>query len=284
MALRPPFERDNAPMSPTSKKPSAAGPAQPAADAAPTGPLTDDELEQLQALMESLPTTLEPLDLAMIDGYLCGLLVQPSPVPPERWLAHIPDVEARKPPTRFDLATMTALVQRRYAELDRAIRARQWFDPWVYPVEDDEDATPSDCVLPWVLGFDTAVNLFTVLLDRHEDELLEPLATLYRHFDPDDLEDADELLAEIETLAPPESLSEAAEDLVRSVLLIADVSRPQQAQAAPARPVRGAPRGAMRAGPGAGRGGAPGGHPARRGGPGGGRPAAAKKSGTRGGR
>jgi hypothetical protein len=48
----------------------------------------------------------------------------------------------------------------------------------------------------------------------------------YRHLDPDDLEDADDLLAEIETLAPPETLAEAVEDLVRSVLLMADVSRP----------------------------------------------------------
>ena len=64
-------------------------------------------------------------------------------------------------------------------------------------------------------------------MDRYEGKLLEPLATLYRHLDPDDLEDAEDLLTEIETLAPPETLVEAVEDLVRSVLLIADVSRPQ---------------------------------------------------------
>jgi len=86
-----------------------------------------------------------------------------------------------------------------------------------------------------VAGFATAVDAFTGLMDRHEDELLEPLATLYRHLDPDDLEDADELLAEIETLALPETLAEAVEDLVRSVLLMADVSRPQVA-ARPATP------------------------------------------------
>jgi uncharacterized protein len=142
---------------------------------------------------------------------------------------------------------MRALVQRRHAELDQAIGRRQWFDPWVYQL--DDEASPSETVLPWVAGFATAVDTFTMLMDRHEDELLEPLATLYRHLDPDDLEDADELLAEIETLAPPESLAEAVEDLVRSVLLIADVSRPVAgalAKAPAARPrapgSRGAPR------------------------------------------
>ena len=190
----------------------------------PTGPLSEAELETLQTLMDGLPDTLEPLDTVMIDGYLCGVLLQPQPVPEERWLAHIADVDGRRAPTRFDAGLMRSLVHRRYVELNQAIANRQWFDPWVYQL--DDQATPSETVLPWVAGFATAVDLFTGLMDRHEPELLEPLATLYRHLDPEDLEDADELLAEIETLAPPETLVEAVEDLVRSVLLMADVSRP----------------------------------------------------------
>ena len=196
-----------------------------ASQAAPaTGPLSEAELDQLQTLMDGLPDTLEPLDTVMIDGYLCGVLLQPQPVPEERWLAHIADVDGRRPPTRFDAALMRALVHRRYVELNQAIANRQWFDPWVYQL--DDQATPSETVLPWVAGFATAVDLFTGLMDRYEPELLEPLATLYRHLDPEDLEDAEDLLAEIETLAPPETLVEAVEDLVRSVLLMADVSRP----------------------------------------------------------
>ncbi len=194
------------------------------AEPANFGPLSEQELESLQALLDSLPDTMEPLDTVMIDGYLCGLLLQPQPVPEVRWLAHIPDVDARQTPARFDFAKMSALVLRRYHELDAAIAQRQWFDPWVYEL--DEEASPSETVMPWVAGFSTAVDLFTTLMDRHEPALLEPLATLYRHLDPDDLEDAEELLAEIDGLAPPESLVEAVEDLVRSVLLMADVSRP----------------------------------------------------------
>jgi len=187
-------------------------------------PLTEAELAQLQGLMDGIPDTLEPLDVVMIDGYLCGVLLQPQPVPAERWLPLITDVDGRPPPARFDSSAMRALVLRRHAELDRAIAYRQWFDPWVYQL--DDEATLTETVLPWVAGFATAVDAFTTLMDRHEDALLEPLATLYRHLDPDDLEDADDLLAEIETLAPPETLAEAVEDLVRSVLLMADVSRP----------------------------------------------------------
>lgn len=209
-----------------------------------TGPLSEVELAQLQALMDGIPATLEPLDVVMIDGYLCGVLLQPQPVPAERWLALIPDVDGRAPPARFDLATMRALVLRRHAELDQAIARRQWFDPWIYQL--DDEASLSETVLPWVAGFATAVDAFTLLMDRHEDELLEPLATLYRHLDPDDLEDAEDLLAEIETLALPETLAEAVEDLVRSVLLMADVSRPVAGALAKAPPLAVAARGAPR--------------------------------------
>lgn len=176
--------------------------------------------------------------MVMIDGYLCGVLLQPQPVLAERWLPLITDVDGRPPPTRFDAAKLRSLVLRRHAELEAAITERDWFDPWIYQL--DDQASPSETVLPWVAGFATAADAFTGLMDRFEDKILEQLATLYRHLDPEDLEDADALLAEIETLAPPESLGEAVEDLVRSVLQIADVSRPQEGPtrpaAAPARP------------------------------------------------
>ena len=59
-----------------------------------------------------------------------------------------------------------------------------------------------------------------------EEPMLEPLAALYLHLDPDDLEDADALLEEIESLEPPADLEEAVEGLVSAVLMLADVSRP----------------------------------------------------------
>ena len=192
-------------------------------------------MAELDALLGSLPPQLEALDVVMLDGYLCGVLLQPRPVPEAAWLARITDLDAKPPPAGFDSARLAALVRRRHAELNRAIERRDWFDPWVYEL--DEDVSPSETVLPWVAGFAAAVDTFTELMDRHEDAIIEPLATLYRHFDPDDLEDADALLAEIE----------AVEDLVRSVLLMADVSRPRAAAA-------GGSRGPQRAAPGAPRG------------------------------
>ena len=182
-------------------------------------------MAELDALLGSLPPGHEALDIVMLDGYLCGVLLQPRPVPEAEWIARITDLDAKPPPARFDSARLAALVRRRHAELNRAIERRDWFDPWIYEL--DEQASPSETVLPWVAGFAAAADSFPALMDRHEDAILEPLATLYRHFDPEDLEDADALLAEIETLELPVDLPEAVEDLVRSVLLIADVSRPR---------------------------------------------------------
>jgi len=91
-------------------------------------------------------------------------------------------------------------------------------------------------VLPWVAGFATAMEAFPELMNGDAQALTEPLALLYRHLDPEDLEDADDLLEEIESLEPPADLSEAVEGLVRATLLLADVGRPLQAQPAAPRP------------------------------------------------
>jgi uncharacterized protein len=190
-------------------------------------PLTDADVAELQRLLDGLPAPLEPLDVSALDGYLVGVLLQPKPVPAAHWLPHVHDVDGREAPQGAAVKRLHALAQRRHAELARAIGARQWFDPWVFEL-DDPAATPSQAVLPWVAGFATAMALFPALTALDDGPaLLEPLAVIYAALDADDLEDADRLLAEIETLEPPATLAEAVEDLVRSTLLLADVSQPR---------------------------------------------------------
>ena len=207
--------------------------AQPPAPKVPLKPLTEAEVEQLEALLDQVPAPLEPLDVSMLDGYLVGVLLQPKAVQAFQWTKHVLDgEEGRSPPPTFDSRPLMALVKRRYSELNQAIVDRQWFDPLVFEL--DEDAEPSEVVFPWVAGFALATELFPDLMREDAADLLEPLASLYMHLDPDDLEDADELLEEIETLEPPSDVPEAVESLVRSTLLLADITRPvKQAHAAP---------------------------------------------------
>lgn len=202
--------------------------------------LDDAELERLQQLLDRLPENLQPLDVSALDGYLCGVLLQPRPVPAERWLRHVFDLEGRAAPPGAATDELQSLVLRRHAELDQAIRERQWFDPWIYQLEDSD--SPSESVLPWVAGFAAATDLFPELTAMGEPELVEPLALLFMHFDPKDLEDADALAGVIETLEPPTDLAEAVQDVVRALMLIADVSRPRTTAATPQRRRALAPR------------------------------------------
>lgn len=222
---------------------------------------SEADLERLQALLDALPAPLEPLDVSMLDGYLCGVLLQPEAVPLAAWLPPLLDTNFEPPasqggaagpgsgptPTRIN-DELLALLRRRHKALNVAIAGRQWFDPWIFELDDDAD--PSETVLPWVAGFAHALDAHPALMRLPEEPLLEPLAALYLHLDPEDLEDADTLLEEIESLEPPADLEEAVEGLVSAVLMLADVSRPLRP--APGRAPSGPPKqtGAGRAGPG----------------------------------
>ncbi len=212
-------------MTPPIRKPASA--AAPAARSAL--PLSDAELQRLEALLDALPAPLQPLDICAVDGLLCGVLLQPKRVPAERWLALCADVEGRPAPPSAALDELHALLQRRHGELDQAISQRQWFDPWIFQL--DEEATPADSVLPWVAGFAAAMEAFPALMAMGDAELVEPLALLFMHFDSEDLEDADALQEVIATLEPPADLAEAVQDIVRALMLMADVTRPRAASA-----------------------------------------------------
>lgn len=183
---------------------------------------------ELDGLLAEVPAPLQALDLSALDGFLLGVLLQPQRPAPARWLPFITDDQGRPLPGSWPAgARLQALALRRYAELDALIEARQWFDPWLTDV--DEESWPQEAVQPWVLGFATACSEFPALTEgpgREAPELIEALAQLYQHLDPADLEDAEALLAEIDTLEPPASMEEAVESLVRGCLLLADVSRP----------------------------------------------------------
>ena len=215
---------------PPSKTPSRAGHRSVSAvttrETAPlASPMLESVIAALEALLDKVPAPLEPLDVGMHDGYLCAVLLQPIPLLPTQWLPYVTDIEGRALPARYNAKPLHALVAQRHQELKHAITERQWFDPWIF--EMDEEATPSETVFPWVAGFALGADMFTALMGLQAADLLEPLATIYMHLDADDLEDADALLAEIETLEPPVDLSEAVEGLVRSCLQLADISRPQ---------------------------------------------------------
>ena len=192
-------------------------------------PLGDNDIGALQDALDALPEPLAPLDVSALDGYLCGVLLQPEPVPAARWLRFVVDEDGRALPAGAEASRIDALAQRRHAELSAAITQRNWFDPWVFELDGaDADAAldaVSQAALPWVAGFALAMEHFPVLMQRLDDTgAVAPLALIYRHLPADDLEDADALLEEIESLEPCADLAEAVEGLVRATLLLADLA------------------------------------------------------------
>ena len=51
--------------------------------------LTDGDIARLEGLLDALPAPLQPLDVSALDGYLCGVLLQPQRVPAGRWLPRV---------------------------------------------------------------------------------------------------------------------------------------------------------------------------------------------------
>lgn len=213
-------------------------------EAAQPSDWSDDELRALAGLLDAIPAPLEPLDVSMLDGFLTAVALLPKDVPPGVWWGHVVDVDGRPLPEGFDAGPLRERAIRRRKELAQAVDKRQWFDPWVFELDDtDAGESPLEALQPWAAGFALAVDAFPSPMQDDGPDLLEPLALIYRALDPDDLADADALLEVIEQIEPPPDLPEAVEDLVTAVLRIADVTRPHKRQqpAARAKP-KAAPR------------------------------------------
>jgi uncharacterized protein len=213
-------------------------PATPSIPAAPAvaRDLTDAEFAELDDLLHATPGPLEPCDVVMLDGYLCGVLVQPVLLQPDAWLPNVFDFEGRPLPGDADpawLARTQALVLRRHAALNRAMAEDGWFDPFI--LEPDEEAPQpedealaalspvSQALLPWVAGFQHATICFPDLAELPDDAVMTALARLFRHLPPETDEER-ELVAVMDREQPLSTLDAAIEDLVVSVADLSDLT------------------------------------------------------------
>jgi uncharacterized protein len=208
--------------------------------------LTDAEFAELDELLAQTPEPLEPVDAVMLDGYLCGVLVQPVLLQPEAWLAHVFDFDGRPLPEPADDAgrawrqRTTALILRRHAALNRAMVEDGWFDPLVlefdeeHPVEPLPEGDPaadlnpiSQALMPWVAGFQHATLSFPDLAELPDDAVMAALARLYRHL-PAQTDEEREVVATLDRESPLETLDDAMEELVVTVADLYDLTREQR--------------------------------------------------------
>ena len=223
--------------------------------------LTDAEFAELDELLAATPEPLEPVDVVMLDGYLCGVLVQPVLLQPEAWLAHVFDFDARPLPDDVDPVwrdRVVALALRRHAALNRSLVEDGWFDPLVLesdpdpdpeaPAERDAAEVPSSAtieatadalevaaetsaisqaLMPWVAGFQHAALCFPDLAELPDEAVMAALARLYRHL-PAETADEREVVATLDRESPLASLDDAMEELVATVADLYDLTREQR--------------------------------------------------------
>jgi uncharacterized protein len=199
--------------------------------------LTDAEFADLDELLAQTPEPLQPCDAVMLDGYLCGVLVQPMLVAADDWLPNVFDFEGRPLPDDVDaewLDRTRALILRRHAALTRSMAEDGWFDPLVLEFDDDEPPPTDESVaqlhpisqalMPWVAGFQHATVCFPALADMPDDAVMGALARLYRHL-PAETPEEKEIVATLDREQPLTTLEDAIGEMVLAVADLSDLTR-----------------------------------------------------------
>jgi len=203
--------------------------------------LSDAEFAELDDLLAATPEPLEPCDAVMLDGFLCGVLVQPILIEPATWLPHVFDFEGQPLPDDVDakwLARTESLILRRHAALNRAMVEDGWFNPLILEFDDEHPLQPpadggpdpmeglnpiSQALMPWVAGFQHATLCFPDLAELPDDAVMSALARLYRHL-PAETDEEREVVATLEREHPLATLDEAIEELVVTVADLSDLT------------------------------------------------------------
>lgn len=199
-------------------------------------PLSDAELDELHAMFDAIPESKQPYNLSMADGFLTALLVHPRMILPSEWMPRLvnPAEGALDFDTPFDATRFSVLVLRRYNELSACILAREEFFPIITLPEADDTSSEEEIAMLafWAAGFMDGMNGWSGVDDLSEedgDAIAGPMLAVVRHLPVP--EEAGPAAAEfkelVESLEPYASLDDALEDLVLSVLQIADVTRPR---------------------------------------------------------
>ena len=208
------------------------------------------EFAELDDLLAGVPEPLQPLDVVMLDGFLCGVIVQPALLDPETWLPYVFDAGGHRwgeavPSAEQQRARV--LILRRHAALNRALAEFGSFDPFVLEPLGDEaalgdapapaadlDPAPADPIgavlLPWVAGFEQAAHLLPGLADLDDPAVALTLARLFRFLPDDGDADAPSTRALVADARPLSSLDDAIAEVVGCVAELYELTAPLRYQ------------------------------------------------------
>jgi len=144
--------------------------------------LTDAELDELEQFLAADARPEDCMDLAMLDGFLTGILVGPTPLPPSRWLPVVWGETADAAMSFQSVAESERIV----GLILRLMNERMFdlaedsddYEPLIYSAE--EAGEPVPVIDEWCTGFMTAAGLDEaawqpLLEDAEHADLLFPM-------------------------------------------------------------------------------------------------------------
>ena len=200
-----------------------------------TRPLNDAEINELNDLLASTPEENETFDVSMLDGFLSGIAVMNPPVAEEEWYPLVFDIEG-KPCETKDPARTKALIMRRFNEIRAFQAAREFYNPVIFPLEDDKgepvlSKEGLEALAPWATGFYGAVAEFSDRVNLTE-EVEAALCNIHRFLELDtedeDYEQHKALREDIETECPLKDLEDGMVKMMEGVITIARVNNPNK--------------------------------------------------------
>lgn len=100
-------------------------------------PLSDAELDQLEALLDSELFAEQAMSLDQLQAFLCAIVSGPEPVPTDIWLAEA--LGSTSSPEDEAVQAATTLVLRLYNQLLDDLSNQRGVAPMLYPLEEEGD-------------------------------------------------------------------------------------------------------------------------------------------------
>ena len=149
----------------------------------PELPLSEDELDELDAFLLSDRVPEEGMEISTLDGFLAAVVLNPQVIVPSRWLPWIWDMEHGEISPSFADAQqakrVVGLLMRHYNTVAQSIDGG-WFDPLLVEMAQEDGSEFFDAE-GWCEGFMLGVSKFLdawrAVLEEHT-ELVAPMVLL----------------------------------------------------------------------------------------------------------
>ena len=199
-------------------------------------PLTDEDINQLDDLLATSSCGDDTFDVSMLDGFLSAIALLNPPLQDEsEWYPYIFNEEGT--PCEVDEPeTVKRLVCQRLQEI-RAFQAqRQFYNPIIFPLEDEDgnQVTGVDglaALEPWAMGFYNALAQYSDRVDVSE-AIEAQLCRIHRFLELDqedpDYEQNIAIRQAVEKEHPVHSLEEGMLEMMQGVIEIAKLNLPNK--------------------------------------------------------